>query len=274
MSDARSVGIIDSGIGGLAVAREISRLMPGERIVYFGDTARFPLGNRPDAAIRSCALDGAAVLLAHDVKIVVIASATLSAIACEAVELSVRDIPVIGSVLPGARAAVLRTGDRKIGVIGTCATIRRNAYQEAIERIDASVKVYGNAVPLFTPLVEEMMFDHDITRLAAQFYLYEMTDLGVDCLVVSSSYFTPLLEVIQGTVGTRMQLIDTALWTAKEVQDILTALDIRNEATSGGTAASRFLFTEDPLPSSGRVTTFYGSELPSCELYKKDRGVP
>ncbi|MBN1576722.1 MAG: glutamate racemase [Chitinispirillaceae bacterium] len=262
MSDPRPIGVLDSGTGGLTVVREIVRLMPGERLIYAGDTARFPYGNRPEETIRSFALQGAETLFGRDIKLLVVACNTISAVALEAIERYARDVPVIGAVLPGARAAVLRTADRKIGVIGTHATIRSGAYKKAIERIDSAAKVYETATPFLIPLVEEMMFDHDITRLTVQFYLYEMIDLGVDCLILGCTHYPPLLEVVQGTVGTRMQIIDSALWTAKEVQDILTALDLCSEPEGGGLGQSAFFFTETPLHTAGQLPLFFGEALP------------
>ncbi|MBN1309343.1 MAG: glutamate racemase [Chitinispirillaceae bacterium] len=265
MSDPRPIGVLDSGTGGLTVAHEIGRLMPGERLIYAGDTARFPYGNRSEETIRSFALQGAENLFGRDIKLLVVACNTISAVALEAVERQARDIPVIGAVLPGARAAALRTADRKIGVIGTPATIRSGAYKKAIDRIDSAIKVYETATPLLIPLVEEMMFDHDITRLAVQLYVYEMIDLGVDCLILGCTHYPPLFAVIQGTVGTRMQIIDSALWTAKEVQDILTALDLRNESAGGGPGQSQFYFTETPLHTAGQLPLFFGEVLPRQE---------
>jgi glutamate racemase len=265
MSDSRPIGVLDSGIGGLSIAREILHLMPGERIIYAGDMARFPYGNRSDDTIRSYALQGAKAFMDREIKMLVIACNTISAIAQKDIEQRLPDVPVIGAVLPGARAAVLRTAERKIGIIGTPATIRSGAYKHAIDRIDSSIKVYETATPLLVPLVEEMMFDHDITRLTTQFYLYEMIDLGVDCLILGCTHYSPLMEVIQETAGTRVQLLDSALWTAKEAQDIMTALDICNEATDGGGEKSSFYFTEEPLHDARLIPLFYGGELPRHE---------
>ena len=266
MSDLRPIGILDSGLGGLSVCREIARLMPGERILYLGDTACAPLGNRSDEVITGVARKCAAALLRNNIKMMVIACDTIAAVAYEAVESIVKDIPVIGGVTPCARAAVLRSGNRKVGLVGTSATIRSGAYGNALRRIDKSVHLYDQATPLFHALVEERMLDHDITRLTAQFYLYEMVDLGVDCLILGSSCLSPLMEVIQGTVGTGMQLIDTALWTAKEVQDILTALDLRHESSTGGIEGSRFMVTQQPVDAEKIIGAYYGETLPSFEL--------
>jgi len=262
MSDHRPIGVLDSGIGGLTVAREIIRMMPGERIIYAGDTARYPYGNRSDETIRSFALQGAKALLAKDIKLLVVACNTISAVALETIEKNAHDVPVIGAVLPGVRAAVLRTADRAIGVIGTPATIRSGIYKKAICRIEASITVHETATPLLIPLVEAMMLDHDITRLTTQFYLYEMIDLGVDCLILGCTHYPPLIEVVQGTVGTRVQIIDSALWTAKEVQDILTALDLCNTESNGETEKHAFFFTETPLHTADELPLFFGRQLP------------
>ncbi len=265
MSDERPIGVLDSGIGGLTVAREIVRMMPDERIIYLGDTARFPYGNRSDESIRSLALQGAETLLARDIKLLVIACNTISAVALESIEKLAGDVPVIGSVLPGARAAVLRTADRKIGVIGTRATIRSGAYGKAIRHLDGTIKIYETATPLLIPLAEEMMFDHDITRLTVQLYLYEMIDLGIDCLILGCSYYPLLFEAIQETVGTRIQVIDSAIWTAKEAQDILSALDIKSRKEKSSMDINAFLFTEDLSYTSEQMRLFYGEKIPSWE---------
>lgn len=274
MSDSRAIGILDSGLGGLSVARELFRLMPNERIIYFGDTAHFPYGNRSDEYITRWGGAGAAALYKHDIKLLVIACNTISAVALITIEKHIHGIPVIGVLLPSARAAVMRTADKKIGVIGTRSTIRSQAYIKAIHSIDSSVKVFENASPLLIPLVEEHMVDHDITRLIAQFYLYEMIDLGVDCLILGSSYYPPLMEVIQGTVGTRMQLLDSALWTAKEVQDILTALDSQNNDKTGGLEKSRFMFSEIPDYTKEQISLLFGQDLPEMEHVKLKTGTP
>ena len=265
MSDSRPIGVFDSGLGGLTVAREIFRLMPGESIIYLGDTARCPYGGRSEETIRTFGMQDARLLMEMDIKLLVVACNTVSSVALDHIEKKIKEIPVIGVVLPGARAAVLRTAEHKIGVIGTAATIRTESYARAIQNIDSGMKVYGKACPLFVPLVEEGMVDHDITRLTAQFYLYEMIDLGVDCIILGCTHYPLLMETIQGTVGTRIQLLDSALWTAKEAQDILTALGALSEKREGGLARSRFMVTDMTPAFSEQAATFLGNELPAIE---------
>lgn len=265
MSDSRPIGIFDSGLGGLTVAREIFRMMPGERIIYFGDTARHPYGNRSDETICKLGIQNANYLASMDIKMLIVSCNTVSAVALEQIEEKIKDVPVIGPILPGARAAVLRTAERKVGIIGSTATVRSGAYIKAIQSIDAGIKVYGKACPLFISLVEEGMFDNDVTRITAQHYLYELIDVGVDCIILGCSHYPMLMEVIQGTVGTRIQLLDTALWTAKEVQDILNALNGLSPEKTDGLAKSTFLFSEMMPLLNENAYAFLGSPLPSLE---------
>jgi glutamate racemase len=239
--------------------------MPHERIIYFGDTARSPYGDRSVETIQAAALQCAKKLVEEDVKLLVVACTTISSVALDTIEKNIRNIPVIGTVLPGARAAVLRTAERKIGVIGTSATIRTQSYIRAVTSIDSNVKVVGKACPLFVPLVEEGMIDHDITRLTAQFYLYEMVDIGVDCVILGCTHYTMLMEVIQGTVGTRIKHIDSAMWTAKEVQDILSALNGLTMSKTGGIESSRFLFTDIGSEIERMSRFFLGKPIPVFE---------
>jgi glutamate racemase len=265
MSDLRPIGIIDSGFGGLTVAKEIFRLMPAEQLVYLGDSARAPYGNRSDEAIQSFSLQSAEYLVNMDIKMLIVACNTISAVALEQIEAKAKEVPVIGVVLPGARAAVLRTAEKKIGVIGTKATIRSGSYTRAVQSIMPDIKIYGKECSLFVSLVEEGLFDTDITRASAQHYLYELIDIGVDCIILGCTHYPLLMEVIQGTVGTRIQLLDSALWTAKEAQDILTALKSLSTLGPNGLARSKFLFTDMIQDIKGLSSTFLGCPLPSIE---------
>ncbi|MDO5575458.1 MAG: glutamate racemase [Fibrobacter sp.] len=265
MSDTRPIGVFDSGLGGLTVVKELSRLMPGERVIYLGDTARCPYGGRSEDTIRQFGIEDAQYLMDQDIKMLIVACNTVSSVALEHIEQKMKDIPVIGVVLPGARAAVLRTAERKIGVIGTVATIKTGSYARAIEKIDPSIKVFGKPCPLFVPLVEEGLVDSDITRLTAQHYLYEMIDFGIDCIILGCTHYPLLMEVIQGTVGTRIQLLDSALWTAKEAQDILTAMNALSPYRTGGLGSSRFLVTDITLHFEKQAEVFLGAKIPSIE---------
>ena len=266
MSDSRPIGVFDSGLGGLTVAKEIFRQMPGERIIYLGDTARVPYGSKSEEAIRRFAIQDAKVLMDMDIKLLIAACNTVSSVAMEYLEERVGDIPVIGVVKPGARAAVLRSVEKRVGVIGTAATIRSGSYNKAVQNIDPAVKVYGKPCPLFVPLVEEGLIDSEITRLTAEHYLYELIDLGIDCLILGCTHYPILTEIIQSVTGNRIGLVDSAMWTAREAQDILRGLDALapNDGT-GGLMASRFLVS-DITPNFETVAeTLLGTCLPGIE---------
>lgn len=265
MSDPRPIGVFDSGLGGLTVVRELFRLMPGERIVYLGDTARCPYGGRSEETISTFGMQDARLLMDLDIKLLVVACNTVSSVALDYIQKNIKEIPVVGVVLPGARAAALRTAERKVGVIGTAATIRAGAYVRAVQAQNTAIKVYGKACPLFVPLVEEGLLDHEITRLAVQYYLAELLDIGVDCIILGCTHYPLLLRTIQEHVGTRIHLVDSALWTAKEVQDILAALGDISPEKDGGLAASRFMVTDFTPRFRELAVSFLGAELPSVE---------
>ena len=158
MSSAKPIGVFDSGIGGLTVVRSLIRELPHENIVYFGDTARVPYGPKSPQVVREYALQDTEVLLKHDVKIIVVACNTVSAVALDVVQKIAR-IPVVGVIIPGAEAAMQTTKKKRVGIVGTLGTIRSNAYTNAMRQIDSSVLTFGQACPLFVPLAEEGWID-------------------------------------------------------------------------------------------------------------------
>jgi glutamate racemase len=263
--------------------------MPRERIIYLGDTARVPYGGKSEDTIRRFGMQDARALLDMDIKLLVVACNTVSSVAIDYLEQRVKDIPVIGVVWPGARAAASRSAEKRVGVIGTAATVRSDSYAKAIRSIDPNIKVYGKPCPLFVPLVEEGLIDSDITKLAVQHYLYEMVDLGIDCLILGCTHYPILMEVIQSTVGNRIQLVDSALWTAREAQNILKAMKITADGCAGGNGAggganacasggpasddgpnagfltSRFLVSDLTPNFEAVAETLLGTALPSVE---------
>ena len=269
MSDTRPIGVFDSGLGGLTVVRELMHLLPNERILYLGDSARYPYGNRSDQTIRQFGLEDARFLVRKNVKTLVVACNTASSVALEHIRASIPDVPVIGVVRPGARAAVGHTAEKRVGVIGTHATIRTAAYARAIERLDKGVKVYGKACPLFVPLVEEGMIDSDIARMAAQHYLYELVDTGIDCLILGCTHYPLLFEIIQATVGARIQVLDSAFWAAREVKDIVVKLCATSNGDDGF-EQSTFFVTDMPARFEEQATRFLGRALPTVEQVSLD----
>ncbi|MBN2655128.1 MAG: glutamate racemase [Nitrospirae bacterium] len=225
-----AIGVFDSGIGGLTVMKEIASHMPSESLVYLGDTARVPYGIRSAETVKRYSFECARFLMRHNIKLLVIACNTASALSLDDIRASF-DIPVIGVIEPGARAALAVSPNRKIGVIGTEATIKSSAYVKAIKAIDSSADVQGLACPLFVPLVEEGWTSGEVPRLAAVKYLSGMAEAGIDALVLGCTHY-PLLKGVISQVMPEVALIDSAIETARAVKDALTAADMINNDVS------------------------------------------
>ena len=269
MSDHRPIGVFDSGLGGLTVVRELMRLMPDEQVIYLGDCARCPYGGRSNETIRRFALEDASFLYERGVKMLIVACNTVSSVALDLLSDTFPEVPVIGVVLPGARAATLRTAEKRIGVIGTQATIRAGSYPKAIRELDEHIVVHGRACPLLVPFVEEGMVDGTLTRQVVQHYLYELVDTGIDTLILGCTHYPLLMGIIQETVGTRIQLIDSAYWTAREARDILLncAAGAEPDGKEGG---SVFVFS-DLVPSlEERAARFLGRSPDTVETVTLD----
>ena len=195
------IGVFDSGVGGLTVAREIFRNLPNEKIIYYGDTARVPYGNKSADTIKRYSRQITRFLLSKNVKAIVIACNTASALALDAVR-EMTDIPVIGVVEPGARAAVSATSSGRIGIIGTSATITSGLYDRYIHEMMPSAQVFGKACPLFVHLVEEGMLDDSVTVEMIHRYLDDLikTD-NIDTLILGCTHYPLLRSVIAREIG-------------------------------------------------------------------------
>jgi len=218
--DNRPIGVFDSGLGGLTVLKEIMELVPGESIVYFGDCGRIPYGTKSKETITKYALQDVRFLLTHDVKMIVIACNTASAMSYDKIK-SKLDIPVIEVIYPGAMAAVRETRNKKVGIIGTKATIRSRAYEKVINKLDASIETFSADCPLFVQLVEEGWWDNDITYRIAEKYLTPLKEKGIDTLVLGCTHYPLLAKTISEVVGSGVKLVSSATETARVVQDVI-----------------------------------------------------
>lgn len=216
----KAIGIFDSGVGGLTVLKEIIRALPQEDTIYFGDTARFPYGTKSPETVIRYSLEIASFLVKRDIKLLVVACNTASAVSLEALTKKL-SIPVVGVIEPGARRAVSTTRSRKVGVIGTEGTIRSSAYTKAIKRLNPDVEVITQACPLFVPLVEEGWIDNEVARLASRTYLAGLREEKADTLVLGCTHYPLLKEIIAEVMGTGVRLVDSAEETASTVADIL-----------------------------------------------------
>jgi glutamate racemase len=238
-----AIGVFDSGIGGLTVVREIVRRMPNEHVIYLGDTARTPYGSKSAETIRRYALENASFLLDKGIKLLVVACNSVSAVALDLLE-SELSIPVVGVIEPGARAAVAATKKKKIGVIGTEATIASGAYTRALKSLDPGLEIYTRACPLFVALAEEGWVDNDVARAAARRYLTSLKRSGIDTLVLGCTHYPLLAGVIGEVMGEGVRLVDSAQTTAQAVETLLRESGLaRNSGQSGSLS---FFVTDVP----------------------------
>jgi glutamate racemase len=257
------IGIFDSGIGGLTVARAIYERLPRESTIYFGDTARVPYGPKSPETVRRYSLEILHWLLGQGVKAVVIACNTSTAHALDALQAE-SPVPVIGVIEPGARAAVSAMRQGPIGVIGTAGTIASNAYARAIQAARPGAAVEQKACPLFVPLVEEGWFDHPAAELIALEYLQPLKRAGVDVMVLGCTHYPLLKPLLQRTMGPDIRLIDSGEETAATVQGALHSSGLN--APSGATPAHRFVVSDDEARFRQVGSRFIGERLRKAEV--------
>jgi glutamate racemase len=218
----RPIGVFDSGIGGLTVAAALRDLLPSESIFYLGDTARVPYGGKSQSTIERYSVEISGLLLAEDAKAIVVACNTASALAVPRLQQLLK-VPVIGVIVPGAKAAVAATRTGKIGIIGTRATVYSRAYERAIHALDDSLHVVAQACPLLVPLIEEGWLDDPVTDQVIQRYLEKLVRENIDTLVLGCTHYPLLRRALQKFVGSQIQLVDSAQNCALAVRDVLKA---------------------------------------------------
>ncbi len=219
--DNRPIGVFDSGLGGLTAVKEIKKVLPNESILYFGDTGRVPYGTRSRETIRRYAAQDINFLLKHDVKAIVAACGTASS-NCRDLGESL-GLPYIDIITPSAKAAVDVTKNKKIGILGTTATIKSNSFLNAIQSLDKDIEVFTKACPLFVSLVENGFIEKDdeVTKLVAKRYLEEMKNDGVDTIILGCTHFPIIKSIIGGIVGDDVRLIDSGKETARHCASVL-----------------------------------------------------
>lgn len=242
--DNRPIGIFDSGLGGLSAVKELKSILPNENIVYFGDTGRVPYGTKSKNTVLNYASQDEAFLLEKSVKMIIAACGTVSSLAYD----TGKDlgVPFYGVVEPSAKAAVRLTENKKIGVIGTSATISSNSYTKAIKSLDSSVEVYSKACSLFVSLVEEGWIDEndEVTLNTAKRYLSPLKDAGVDTLILGCTHFPIIAPIIAKVMGKGVTLISSGEACAKEVAQYLKDNDMLNG--SDGEAELKFYVSDTP----------------------------
>lgn len=236
------IGVFDSGIGGLTVLQQIIETLPRENTIYLGDTARAPYGTKSVETVLRYSFENSEFLVEKGVKLVVVACNTSTAIALGQLTERLK-VPVIGVIEPGVRRAVKSTSNKKVGVIGTEATIQSGAYTRALKAARSDIEVYSRACPLFVPLVEEGWTDNAVVEMTAKAYLGSLKQSGIDTLILGCTHYPLLKKAIRKYLGSGVRLVDSAEETAKEVEVVL---KYNLLAKTSGKGAHSFFVSDAP----------------------------
>jgi len=233
ISPKNPIGVFDSGIGGLTVAKSLFEILPNENIIYLGDTARLPYGTKSKETVIRYSIEITKFLLNKNVKMVVVACNTASSVALPFLR-KISDVSVLGVIKPGCKAAVAHTNNFKIGVIGTLGTIQSYAYKTQIHKIDRNIDVFQKACSLFVQLAEDGWTDNKIASMIAGEYLSEFKKMNIDTLILGCTHYPILRNTISKVVGKKIKLIDSGEETAKEVKRILEQEKLLNSQKKKG----------------------------------------
>jgi glutamate racemase len=255
-----AIGIFDSGVGGLTVLQEIARLLPRESLVYLGDTGRSPYGTKSPEVITKYACENTDFLAERNLKMLVVACNTASAVALEMLR-SRYQIPVIGVIEPGAEEAARCSHNRRVGIIGTEATITSGAYTRLLRALDPAIEIYSRACPLFVPLIEEGWIDNEIARATVAHYLSSLKYSGVDTVILGCTHYPLLKESIGSFLGKAVQIVDSAEETAKTVRETLSQYGLARRKGSG---SSSFFVTDAPERFVKVGARFLGEQVESA----------
>ncbi len=261
----RPIGVFDSGIGGLTVARALFELLPNEDIIYLGDSARLPYGAKSKETVILYSIECLKFLLSKKVKMVVVACNTSSSVAVPFLQ-KITKVPVIGVIIPGSEAAVRATKNNKIGVIGTKGTIRSGSYSKRIKRINNSIEVHSQACSLFVQLSEDGWTDNKIAELTAKEYLSGLKDKGIDTMILGCTHYPILKGTIRKVIGKNIRLIDSGEETAKEVKYILAKRNLLNTQKKKG--SHKFFVTDFPNNFQQIAERFLGQKIRNTKLAK------
>lgn len=273
MSDPRPIGVFDSGMGGLTVLRALEARLPGERFLYLGDTARLPYGTKSGDTVTAYALQATRLLIASDVKLIVIACNTASAVALKALTPAFAPTPVVGVVEPGAEAGVAATRNGRIGVLATEGTVRGGAYVRAIHALAPDIQVTQLPCQLFVALAEEGWADGAITEAAALRYLAPLfaRDDAPDTLVLGCTHFPVLAPAIAKTAGPDVRLVDSAFTAAEAVAGVLAGQGLAADGMTHN-GRTRFLATDSPERFARVGAIFLGRTIAPTDVELVDLG--
>lgn len=262
-----SIGVFDSGLGGLTVVKQIFSYIPQESVTYFGDTARLPYGTKSVKTVQTFSLQIAHFLQRQGVKLIVVACNTASSAALEMLKENI-DIPVIGVIEPGARAAIKSPKNKRIGIIGTTATISSGIYERELHKFNSSVKVYSAACPLFVPLVEEGWIDSKVTEMVAEEYLKPILNKKIDTLVLGCTHYPLLKGVLAKIIDSNIEIVDSSIEVAKEVKSVLYKEGLL--AQGDKKPFHKFYVSDYPQKFEELAKRFLGRSLPDVKCVSLD----
>ena len=227
--DTRPIGIFDSGVGGLTVVDKMSRLLPDEKIIYFGDTARVPYGNKSKETVTRFSKEIVDFLRKFKVKLIIVACNTASSLSLNILERSF-PVPIVGVITPGVREAVKESPTQRIGVIGTESTVNSKSYEKEIKFLSKKAHVFQKACLLFVPLAENNWLGGEITEKISKEYLSPLVKKKIDTIILGCTHYPLLKKVIQKTVGKKIKLIDSSEAVARYTKDLLERKHMRNNS--------------------------------------------
>ena len=261
----RPIGVFDSGIGGLTVAKSLFELLPNENIIYLGDTARLPYGSKSKETVILYSIECLKFLLSKNVKMIVVACNTASSVAVPFLQ-KITKIPITGVIAPGAKAAINKTKNNKIGVIGTLGTISSKSYNKQIKKFDIKPEIYSQSCSLFVQLAEDGWTDNTIAYLTAKEYLQNLKISGVDTLILGCTHYPILKKTIRKAIGKNIKLIDSGEETAKEVKIFLEKNSLLNAQKKAG--VHKFFVTDFPNNFKTISERFLGRKMKDVKKIK------
>lgn len=254
----QAIGICDSGIGGLTVAKEIIKQLPNENIIYLGDTARVPYGVRDKETITKFAKELVNFLVEKNVKLIVVACNTISATCLTELE-KISPVPVIGVIQPTVDEVVLNLKSKIIGVIGTRATINSQSYENKIKKTNPTINVVSQACPLFVPLIEEGFTDHPATKIIVKEYLKDFENKNLDALILGCTHYPMIKNMIQEVVGNTIKIVDSAKPTTLQLIKVLKS---NNLLCNNSPPTRHFFFTDITPQTEKTVKVFFDGNFP------------
>lgn len=257
-----AIGMFDSGFGGLTVMRQVAHDLPDEHIIYFGDTARLPYGDKSRETILRYALENTIFLMDHKIKVLVVACNTVSVYSLEKLQ-QVFNLPIIGVIDPGVEKVVSVTENKKIAVLGTRGTINSGVYQKKIAEKLPGAEITAIACPLFVPLVEERMVDHPVSRMVVKEYLLPLKNKHVDTVMLACTHYPLLREAIREELGNDVHIVDSASTCAEKVKHVLDDLNLRSKENN---PMRKYFVSDDPEKFKALGAQFLGMPIEHVEL--------